>query len=124
MKILLVDDEQELVSTMAERLAIRGIQADWVISGKEALTQAEAESYDIAVLDIKMPGFSGLSLKKKLQKRYPAMKFIFITGHGSDDDYKEGSQETGAEYYLVKPVDIQTLIEKIKKILPEEDHTQ
>ena len=63
MKILLVDDERELVTTLAERLAIRGIDADWATTGEEALKKAEAEPYDLAILDIKIPRISGVSLK-------------------------------------------------------------
>jgi len=117
MKILLVDDERELVTTLAERLAIRGVDVDWATTGEEALEMAEAESYDIAVLDIKIPRISGISLKKKLQEKYPEMKFIFMTGHGSEDDFRVGSIEAGAEFYLVKPVDIKTLIEKMNEAL-------
>jgi DNA-binding response OmpR family regulator len=117
MRILLVDDEQEFVATLAERLAIRGIDADWVTSGEDALKLAETETYDLAVLDIKIPRISGINLKKELQKKNPHMKFVFLTGHGSEDDYKAGSAEAGAEYYLVKPVDIKTLIEKMNAAL-------
>jgi len=117
MRILLVDDEEELVSTLAERLAIRGINADWVTSGEEALKQVESEHYDLAVLDIKIPRISGFSLKKKIHAKHPGMKFIFMTGHGSKADFKAGSKETGSEFYLVKPVDITTLIDKIHAAL-------
>ena len=117
MRILLVDDEEELVSTLAERLAIRGINADWVTSGEEALKQVENEHYDLAVLDIKIPRISGVSLKKKIHSKHPEMKFIFMTGHGSEDDFKAGSKETGPEFYLVKPVDITTLIDKMNTAL-------
>jgi len=117
MKILLVDDERELVTTLAERLAIRGVDVDWATTGEEALEMAEAESYDLAVLDIKIPRISGISLKKKLQEKYPEMKFIFMTGHGSEDDFRAGSIEAGVEVYLVKPVDIKTLIEKMNEAL-------
>ena len=117
MKILLVDDEKELVSTLAERLEIRGIDADWVISGEEALEQAERTFYDLAVLDIKIPRISGFSLKRQLQEKHPEMKFIFMTGHGSGYDFETGSAEAGAENYLAKPVDITTLIEKMNEVL-------
>ncbi|MBW2144832.1 MAG: response regulator, partial [Deltaproteobacteria bacterium] len=91
MKILLVDDEKELVSTLAERLEIRGIDADWVTSGEEALKQAELTFYDLAVLDIKIPRISGFSLKRQLQEKHPEMKFIFMTGHGCGYDFETGS---------------------------------
>ncbi len=120
MRILLVDDEEELVSTMAERLMLRGIDAEWVTSGEEAMRKAENSSYDLAVLDIKIPRISGIDLKKELQKKNTLMRFIFMTGHGSEDDYEKGAAEAGSEYYLVKPVNIEILIEKMKNILKSE----
>ena len=117
MRILLVDDEAELVSTLAERLEIRGIKADWVVSGEEALARAGKENYDLAVLDIKIPRINGIRLKKKLQEQNPNMKFIFMTGHASENDFKVCSIEAGPEFYLVKPVDINTIIKKINKAL-------
>ncbi len=117
MRVLLVDDEAELVSTLAERLMLRGIDAEWVTSSEEALERAQIKFYDLSVLDIKIPRISGVSLKKKLNEINPDMKFIFMTGHGSEEDFKAGSMEAGPEFYLVKPVDIQVLIKKMKAAL-------
>jgi DNA-binding response OmpR family regulator len=119
MRVLLVDDEAELVSTLAERLSLRGIEAGWVTSGEEALERVESEIYDICVLDVKIPKISGLKLKTLLQKECPGMKFVFMTGHGSEDDYKTGMAEAGAEYYLVKPVNIEVLIQKMTELLKQ-----
>jgi DNA-binding response OmpR family regulator len=117
MRILLIDDEEELVSTLAERLSYRGIDADWATSGKEALEKVTETSYDIAVVDIKMPKIGGIELKRMMAEKYPGMKFIFMTGHGSEEDFRTGSEEAGAEYYLVKPVDIEELTRKLKEVL-------
>ena len=117
MRVLLGDDEVELVSTLAERLSIRGIDADWVTNAENALKSAETQTYDIALLDGKIPKISGLELKKKLQARCPGMKFIFLTGHGSEEDYKAGTAEAGTEYYLVKPVNIDVLINKMNEVV-------
>jgi DNA-binding response OmpR family regulator len=68
---------------------------------------------------VKIPRISGIELGKRLKEKDPTMKFIFMTGHGSDDDFKAGSAESGAEYYLVKPINIELLIEKMSKILKE-----
>lgn len=119
MRVLLVDDEEELVSTLAERLDLRGIEADWVVSAEEALRAVESGSYDLAVVDVRIPGISGIELKKKMQKKSPGMKFIFMTGHGSENDYKAGSAEVGEEWYLAKPVNIRVLIEKMNQVLEE-----
>ncbi|MBP1740839.1 MAG: response regulator, partial [Deltaproteobacteria bacterium] len=72
MKVLLVDDEHELVSTLAERLSLRGIQADWTVSGEDALNLVENHTYDVAVLDVKIPRIGGLELKRKLHVKAPA----------------------------------------------------
>jgi DNA-binding response OmpR family regulator len=113
MKILLVDDEEELVVTLAERLSIRDIDADWALSGEDALRLAEKQHYDLAVLDMKMPKMNGLQLKAELQKMAPAMHFIFLTGHGSEEDFEAGASAAGEDYYLIKPVNIQELVAKI-----------
>lgn len=115
MKVLLVDDEKKFVSSLAERLSLRGLTADWATTCDEALSKALTEDYDIAVLDVKMPGISGINLKKKLEKITPHMKFIFVTGHGSEEDYNIGIKE--ASFYIIKPFKIETLIEKIKQAL-------
>ncbi|MBW1703934.1 MAG: response regulator [Deltaproteobacteria bacterium] len=121
MKVLLIDDEEELISTLAERLSFRGIEADWVTTGEEAMKKVAAQCYDLAVVDIRMPKMSGLELKKIMAEKCPRLKFIFMTGHGSEDDYKEGTAEAGAAYYLVKPVTIELLIEKINEALREKE---
>jgi DNA-binding response OmpR family regulator len=117
MKVLLVDDEHELVSTLAERLSLRGIQADWAISGEEAMRLAENNSYDVAVLDVKIPRIGGLELKRRLHAKLPAMKFIFMTGHGSEDDFRNCSAETIDGCYLFKPVNIENLVQKMNELM-------
>lgn len=117
MNVLLVDDEKELVTTLAERLSLRGWQAQWATSAEEALDRLKSEAFDIAVLDVKMPRVDGLLLKKKMQAVCPAMKFIFVTGHGSSQDFQTGASEVGADYYLVKPLNIDRLIAKMNEAL-------
>jgi len=117
MKVLLVDDEHELVSTLAERLSFRGIQADWATNGEEAMRLTEKNTYDVAVLDVKIPRISGLELKRRLHAKIPAMKFIFMTGHGSEDEFRNCSAETGEGCYLVKPVNIEDLIRKMNELM-------
>jgi DNA-binding response OmpR family regulator len=116
-KVLLVDDEKELVTTLAERLSIRGWEAQWATSAEEALDRLQGESFDIAVLDVKMPRVDGLLLKKKMQAICPAMKFIFVTGHGSSQDFNAGALEVGPDYYLVKPLKIDDLVLKMREAL-------
>ena len=113
MKILLVDDEVELVSAMAERLQLRGYDAEWTDSGDDALTMARTCPYALAVLDIRMPKVSGLELKRRLCELRPSMKFIFLSGQGSESDFKEGC--AGGVCYLIKPVRIEDLVARIEE---------
>ncbi len=119
MRILLVDDELELVSTLSERLLLRAIEAEWATSGSEALQRVESKSFDLAVLDIKMPGIGGFELKKRLLEKCPEMKFLFLTGYGSEKEFHEIINELGRDSYMVKPVDIDDLIVKISTILAD-----
>ena len=116
-KVLLVDDEAELVETLAERLIMRDISADWTTDAEEALLKADKNFYDIAVLDVKMPGISGITLKRLIERKSPKTRFIFMTGHGSEADFHAGAMEAGSEYYLVKPVNIEDLIKKMNEVI-------
>ncbi len=116
MRVLLVDDEMELVSTLAERLQIRGIDAEWVTDCQSALDLVKTKTFDIALLDVKLPSMNGLELKRRLEIERPGMKYIFVTGHGSEDDFNACSAESGCEYYLIKPVQIDVLMNKLTEI--------
>ncbi len=117
MRVLLVDDETELVETLAERLAFRGVEADWVGGAADALERVKTKAFDLAVLDVKMPKIGGIELKKRLQALYPAMKFIFLTGHGSEEDFTAGAAEAGSNFYLIKPVKIEALMKKMNEVM-------
>lgn len=111
MKILLVDDEEKFVSRLSQRLIIRGFDSQWVTTCESAINKVLRNRYDVVVLDVKMPYMSGLELKKKLEKLKPDMKFIFVTGHGSDQDYEHGCREGLCT--IVKPFKIETLVDQI-----------
>ncbi len=113
MRILLVDDEKELVSALAERLAFRGLEADFATTGEQALEMARRTPYDVAVLDVKMPRMGGLELCQTLQQVVAGIHCIFLTGHGSEQDFQDGVTKGFA--YLIKPVRLETLLEKIRE---------
>ena len=118
MKVLLVDDEVELVSAMAERLGFRGLDADWTDNGEDALRMADETEYAVAVLDMKMPRMGGLELQEKLVFHHPEMRFIFLSGHGSESDFKAG-RAAGCNY-LIKPIQLEDLVAKIHEVAGEE----
>ncbi|MBI9075379.1 MAG: response regulator [Desulfatibacillum sp.] len=112
MRILLVDDEFELVSAMAERLNMRGLEADYATSGKAAVEKARQCQYDVLVVDLKMPGMDGMEVMRQVKEKCPDTGFVFLTGYGSEDQ-KSASEAAGATCYLMKPVKISVLMEKI-----------
>jgi DNA-binding response OmpR family regulator len=118
LRVLLVDDEDEMASALAERLSLRGIEADWVTSGEDAVTRLTGKKYDVVVLDVKMPGMGGLETMERIQKLQPETKVIFLTGHGSVSDFNS-CIEAGACFYLMKPTSIEILIEKMNEAIKE-----
>lgn len=115
MKILLVDDERKFVTMLSKRLAIRGIDVDYYFTGEEAVAKAASSRYDVAILDVKMPGIGGIDLGKKLNERDPEMKIIFLTGHGSENDFNVGAAK--AACYLAKPIQIEELVKILHQLV-------
>jgi len=118
MKVLLVDDEQKFALMLSKRLELRGIPSQVFFSGEKALAEVETGSrFDVAVLDVKMPGIGGVELKRRLSAIDPQMKFVFLTGHGSGTDYETGGIEAGD--CLPKPLKIEQLIEALNRLVPD-----
>jgi DNA-binding NtrC family response regulator len=114
LRVLFVDDEEELVSTVVERLQLRKIDARGALSGAEALRLIEEQVFDVVVLDVKMPGLGGLEVIKRIKQERPDLVVIFLTGHGSKDSAEE-SLRMGAFACLMKPIDIEALIKILHK---------
>jgi DNA-binding response OmpR family regulator len=114
LKVLLVDDEVEFVSTLAERLRLRGIQTRIANDGEEAIRQISADPPQIVVLDVMMPGMGGLKVLERIKADYPAIPVILLTGIGTAQDGITGIR-LGAFDYLMKPLQIEDLIERIEE---------
>ena len=114
LKVLLVDDEEDFVRTVAERMEMRELGSDVALTGSEALKMMEDEVPDVMVLDLRMPGIDGMEVLEKVKKTYPSVQVIIMTGHGSQKDEEE-ARRLGAFDYLQKPVDINLLMETIRK---------
>lgn len=109
LRILIVDDEEELVSALEERLRLRGFEAQGVTTGVEALAFLGDQPCDVVLLDVKMPGLGGLEVIKRIKEELPRLEVILLTGHGSQVSVEEG-MEAGAFEYLMKPVKIDDLV--------------
>jgi DNA-binding response OmpR family regulator len=109
MRVLLVDDEPELVFTLAERLELRGFEVDAVTTANDALQHLGENTYDIAVVDLKMPLLDGIEFLDLVRRRGLDLPVIFMTGHGGMEEGEQGLSE-GACACLFKPVSLGELI--------------
>ncbi len=113
-KLLFVDDEEKFLKGMTERLKLRDIVVHSFNNGPDALVAAKEETYDVALLDLKMPEMGGEELLKKLKQMMPSMEVIILTGHGSEDSAVRTFRE-GAYEYLMKPCELDELMSAITR---------
>jgi len=113
-KVLLVDDEQDFLETLGERMRDRGMDVSTTTSAEEALKKVDAESYDAIVLDLMMPEMDGLELLKAIKKKKPELQVILLTGYASVGK-GIAAMKLGAVDFLEKPADLKVLTEKIKE---------
>ncbi len=113
-KILLVDDEESFVQTLSERIKMRQLDSEIALNGAQALEKVGDRLPDVMVLDLRMPGIDGMEVLRRVKKSNPEIQVIILTGHGSENDEKE-ARRLGAFDYLSKPVDIDHLINTMRK---------
>lgn len=111
--VLLVDDEEDFVSVLAERLEVRGLKVDTAESGEVALVKAQQRAFDAILLDMAMPGIDGIETLKGLLEINPDLQVILLTGRGTTGNAVE-AMKLGALDFLEKPADIDTLVAKIE----------
>jgi DNA-binding NtrC family response regulator len=112
-KVLMVDDEEDFVQTLAERMKMRNLSPELALSGEQALQQVEEDVPDVMVLDLKMPGIDGMEVLRRVRKAYPQVQVVILTGHGSEKDEAE-ARRLGAFAYLQKPVEMDKLIKTLR----------
>jgi DNA-binding response OmpR family regulator len=115
LSVLLVDDENEFVTTLAERLSLRGMAVRTAVSGEEALRMIDAEQPQAVVLDVRMPDISGMVVLQQIKARYPQIRVLLLSAHGSTRDGIEGMR-LGAMDYLIKPINIDELVLKLSNM--------
>jgi len=113
-KVLLVDDEADFLTTLAERLETRGLKVNTASSGEDAVAKVDNQSFDLIVLDLAMPGIDGLETLKRIKAKQPEAEIIMLTGQGSIRTSIE-AMKLGAEDFLQKPVNISELMDKISE---------
>ena len=111
-KILIVDDEERFRTTLGKLLGIKGLDVHTLGSGKEALEELRQTSYDVILLDVKMPEMSGIEVLAEIKKINHYLEVIILTGHASVDVAVEIMRLGGYEY-LLKPCPLEELMDKI-----------
>lgn len=112
-KLLIVDDETRFLLAIAQRLAKRGFDVRTAENGQDALELARKEKFDIALLDLKMPGMDGGQLLRALKDEHQFLEAIILTGHGSLESAVELTK-VGAFSYLPKPYELDKLVQVLK----------
>ncbi len=117
-KVLLVDDEQEFLEIMSERMRARGMIVTTTGSADQALSIIEKESFDAIIMDFQMPEMDGMEALKAIKKKKPELQIILLTGYATVEKTVE-AMKIGATDFLEKPADLEALVEKIKNAKTE-----
>lgn len=112
-KVLLVDDEAEFIELMSQRLETKGLKVVAVTSGEKALAEIEDHNFDVAVVDLAMPGIDGIETLKQMKEKRGDIEVIMLTGQATVQSGIEAMKH-GAIDFLEKPVDLTVLLEKIR----------
>jgi DNA-binding NtrC family response regulator len=118
-RILVVDDEENVLVLFKRILAKEGYEVECASSGFEALEKLEDDTFDLVLTDLKMNGMDGMDLVRKSKALKPAVPFVMITAYGTIQAAMTAGKE-GVENFLVKPVDIEELKSAVKKALQKQ----
>ncbi len=113
-RVLLVDDEQDLVEFLAQRLLRKGITVTATTSGPEALEAVRRQAFDVAVVDLKMPLMDGVEVLRRVKEMQPYLEVIMLTGHGSAES-AHAAGRLDAFRYVMKPCDYEELLALIQE---------
>lgn len=111
-KVLLVDDEKDFAETLAMRLEARNLSVVTAFDGDEAISRIREEDVDVVILDMVMPGRTGIEVLREIKELRPLVEVILLTGHATVASAIEGMTR-GAFYYLMKPAEMKELLYQI-----------
>ena len=111
-RILIVDDEKDFVETLSERLTMRDYAVTISFSGEDAVDKVKSYNFDVVILDVSMPGMSGVEALREIKNLKPLTEVIMLTGHATVNTAIDG-MKLGALDYLMKPCETEDLVAKI-----------
>ena len=115
-RLLVVEDEQHLAEVIADNLEVEGYHVSVVGDGSDAFERISAETFDLVLLDVMLPGMDGFSVCKKVRAMGNEVPILFLTARGERDDRVRGL-ELGGDDFLAKPFDLRELILRVRAIL-------
>jgi DNA-binding response OmpR family regulator len=119
-RILVVDDEEDILGLLSELLQRWGFEADTVTNGREALERFRGRDFDLVLTDLKMPDMDGLELLRRIREENPRVPVLMLTGFPTVDSAVQAIQE-GAYDYLIKPINPEELRFRIQKALAQSE---
>ncbi|MCL5107986.1 MAG: response regulator transcription factor [Chloroflexi bacterium] len=120
MRILVVEDEKQLAGILKRGLQEHGYATDTADDGEDGLSLAETSEYDLIVLDVMLPGLSGLEVARTLRARRINTPILMLTARDAIDDRVAGL-DSGADDYLIKPFAFRELVARIRALLRRDD---
>jgi len=113
-RVMVVDDEEQFVEQLSQRLELRGYAVTKAYTGEEALNQIKSYNYDVIILDVLMPGMGGVEALRQIKQLKPLTEVIMLTGHATVESAIDG-MKLGAFDYLMKPAKTDELVGKVHK---------
>ena len=113
-RLLIVDDEEQFVEAISERLSMRDYDVTTALTGEDAIEKITNYNFDVVILDVRLPGIDGTDVLRKIKNLKPLTEVIMLSGHGSMEMAIEG-MKLGALDFLMKPCETEDLTEKIDK---------
>jgi DNA-binding NtrC family response regulator len=123
LKMMLVDDEERFLATTRKLLEKKGFDVQTASSGGEALEMLRAAPVHVVILDVKMPGMDGVTTLREIKRRFPMIEVIMLTGHATVESAVDGLK-SGAVDYLMKPADLEDLIDKATQAYNRRTHIE
>lgn len=120
-RILVVDDDETIRTTMKAILEDEGYLVDLAGTGKEAVQKTHEKTYNVALLDIRLPDIEGVELLKLMKDSVPRTRKIMVTGYPSMQN-AIGALNKNADAYLLKPVDVEMLLNVVKEQLQAQEN--
>ena len=115
-RILVVDDNVDIINNVREYLSLKGWTVEWCTTGSDALRRLQADPFDLLILDLGLPGLDGLTICRELRAAHSKLPILMLTGRDAIDDRVRGF-EAGTDDYLVKPFSLRELAARVEALL-------